>query len=438
MATQGLPRHRYDRPRRELTSGVTPTLDTFQTDGPGLPDSDSATFVTTMAHALGTYGTPAHRLEDALETVSKRLGIEGQFFAMPTAVFAALRVPPGKPQTSLIRVHPGEVHLERLVELDEILVDVADAKIGPDEGVRRIEAAIATPDRYGPVMTVLCLGVASACAGRFFGGGIGEITGAGIAGLFIGLLGLFAARRRDLARLIDFLCGLIISFGAISASRTIAPISPEILTIAGLVVFFPGLTLTMAVNELATRNLVAGTARLMSALTVLVSIGFGVALGTKLADMTLPTAEPINPVAQLPGWTLYVAILISGVALSVLFRARPKDIPAIVLSGLIAFFGASYGRAELGPELGACIGAAAMGLYANIYSRVARRPAAVPAMVGVMLLVPGSLSFKSMSSFLAHDAVGGLETAFTTVLIAMSLAVGFLLSNVAVPPRRAL
>lgn len=417
---------------------MTPPIETFKTDGPGLPDSDAATFVTTMAHALGTYGTPAHRMEDALETVSDRLGIEGQFFAMPTAVFAALRVPPGRPQTSLIRVHPGEVHLERLVQLDEILVDVAEKKIDPGEGTRRIDAAIATPDRYGPVLTVLCLAVASGCAGRFFGGGVNEILGAGVAGLMIGLLGLFAAHRRDFARLIDFLCGFVISFGAIAASRFTPNVSPEILTIAGLVVFFPGLTLTMAVNELATRNLVAGTARLMSALTVLVSIGFGVGLGTKLAEIALPPATGEQQISSLPGWTLYLAIMISGVALSVLFRARPKDIPAIVLSGLIAFFGASYGHDQLGPELGACVGAAAMGLYANIYSRVARRPATVPAMVGVMLLVPGSLSFRSISSFLEHDAVSGLETAFTTILIAMSLVVGFLLSNVAVPPRRAL
>lgn len=417
---------------------MTPPLESFQTDGPGLPDSDAATFVTTMAHALGTYGTPSHRMEDALETVSKRLGIEAHFFAMPTAVFAALRVPPGKPQTSLIRIYPGEVNLERLVQLDEILIDVAEEKITPDEGTRRIEEANATPPRYGPVLTVVSLAVASGCAGRFFGGGLNEILGAGSAGLLIGLLGLFAAHRRDFARLIDFLSGLLISLGAIAASRLTPNISPEILTIAGLVVFFPGLTLTMAVNELATRNLVAGTARMMSALTVLVSIGFGVALGTKVADIYLPPATQVQHIVTLPGWTLYAAIMTSGVALSILFRARPKDIPAIVVSGLIAYFGARYGRIELGPELGACVGASAMGLYANIYSRVARRPAAVPSMVGVMLLVPGSLSFQSIASFLEHDAVGGIETAFTTILIAMSLVVGFLLSNVAVPPRRAL
>lgn len=416
---------------------MTPALEPFKTDGPGLPDSDSATFITTMAHALGTYGTPAHRLEDALVTVSGKLGIEGQFFAMPTAVFAALRVPPGRPQTSLIRVMPGEVHLERMIELDEILVDVAEGKASPGEGVRRIEAAIATPDRYSALATFLSLGIASACAGRFFGGGWVEILGAGLGGLFIGALALLAARRRDLARLIDFLCGFTVSFVAIGASRTFVSVFPEIMIIAGLVVLFPGLTLTMAVYELATRNLVAGTARTMSAFTVLVSIGFGVAMGTKLADLAFPVRE-MPPVSALPHWTLYPAIAVSSVALSVLFKARPRDIPALMVSGAIAYIGASFGRLALGPELGACIGASAMGLFANAYSRVARRPAAVPAMVGVMLLVPGSLGFQSVSSFLEHDAVGGLQAAFTAVLIAMSIVVGFLLSNVALPPRRAL
>lgn len=417
---------------------MTPNLEPFKTDGPGLPDSDSATFVTAMAHALGTYGTPAHRLEDALVTVSAKLGIDAQFFAMPTAVFAALRVPPGKPQTSLIRVMPGEVHLERLIQLDEILVDVAEKKLDPGEGVRRLEAAIATPDRYPPWLTVLSLGVASACSGRFFAGNTPEIVGAGIAGLFIGLLALFAAKRRDLSRLIEFLCGVGVSFGAIASASVFAVVSPDLLMLAGLVVLFPGLTLTMSVYELATRNLVAGTARMMSAFTILVSIGFGVAMGTKLGHLAFPVLPEREPVTGLAPWTLWLAIAISPLALSVLFKARPKDIPALMVSGAIAYIGARYGREQLGLELGACVGAAMMGLYANAYSRWARHPAAVPAMVGMMLLVPGSIGYRSISSFLAHDALGGVETAFTALIIAMSLVVGFLLSNVALPPRRAL
>ncbi|PHQ78892.1 MAG: hypothetical protein COB69_09045 [Phycisphaera sp.] len=417
---------------------MAPPLETFQTDQPGLPDGDSAVFITTMAHALGTYGASAHKLEDALVTISERFGLEGQFFSAPTAVFASLKTPTGRPQTTLIRVHPGEVHLERMVQLDEILVDVAEGKVGAAEGTRRIDAALSTPDRYGVPLTIASFSVTSACAARFFGGGVNEILAALVAGLVIGLLLVFATRGRDLARLIEFLCGFVISFGAFAWAKFVMPISPEILMLAGLIVLFPGLTLTMAIHELATRNLSSGTARMMSAVTVLVSIGFGVGLGTKLADMAFAGAAPMVSVSSLPQWSLYLAVAIAPMSLTVLFKARLQDMPVLVVSGLIAYVGARIGAENLGPELGACVGAGLMGLYSNMYSRVARRPSSVPAIVGVMLLVPGSISFQSVSSFLEHDALGGIETAFATLLVAMSLVIGFLLSNVALPPRRAL
>ena len=391
-----------------------------------------------MAHALGTYGASAHKLEEALVTIAEKFGLEGQFFSTPTAVFASLKTPTGRPQTTLIRVHPGQVHLERMVQLDEILVDVAEGKIGAAEGTRRIDAALATPARYSVPLTIASFSVSSACAARFFGGGISEILAALVAGLVIGLLIVFATRGRDLARLIEFLCGLFISFGAIAWSNMVEPISPEILMLAGLIVLFPGLTLTMSIDELASRHLSSGTARMMSAVTALVSIGFGVALGTRLADMTFAASAPVDTAPALPEWSLYLAIAIAPMALTVLFKARPQDMPVLIVSGLIAYFGARFGAEQLGSELGACVGAGLMGLYSNLYSRVARRPASVPAIVGVMLLVPGSISFRSVSSFLEHDALGGIETAFATLLVAMSLVVGFLLSNVALPPRRAL
>lgn len=409
------------------------------TDQPRLPEEEAATFITQMAKALATYGAPAHRLEDALITVAERLGIEGQFFSAPTAVFASLSAPGGRPHTYLIRVHPGEVHLERMIQLDEILVEVGEGRIGPAEGTRRIKEALAQPDRFGVPLTIASFAVSSGCAARFFGGGVNEIIAALAAGLAIGLLIVVASRGRDLARLIEFLCGLLISFGAVAWARLVQPISPEVLMLAGLIVLFPGLTLTMAINELATRNLSSGTSRMMSAVTALVSIGFGVALGTRLADMAFgSTPMPVHEPGVLPVWTLFLAVAIAPIALTVLFRARPVDAPALVVSGLIAYGGARIGAQNLGPELGACVGAGMMGLYANLYSRVARRPATVPSTVGVMLLVPGSISFRSVSSFLEHDAVGGIETAFTTLLVAMSLVVGFLLANVALPPRRAL
>ena len=57
---------------------------------------------------------------------------------------------------------------------------------------------------------------------------------------------------------------------------------------------------------------------------------------------------------------------------------------------------------------------------------------------GIMLLVPGSIGFRSVTSFVEANALAGVESAFSMMLVAVGLVVGLLLANAAVMPRRAL
>jgi uncharacterized membrane protein YjjB (DUF3815 family) len=56
----------------------------------------------------------------------------------------------------------------------------------------------------------------------------------------------------------------------------------------------------------------------------------------------------------------------------------------------------------------------------------------------MLMLVPGSVGFLSVSSMLEADVVAALETAFRMILIATALAAGVLVASVAIPPRRPL
>ena len=62
----------------------------------------------------------------------------------------------------------------------------------------------------------------------------------------------------------------------------------------------------------------------------------------------------------------------------------------------------------------------------------------VPLFPGIMLLVPGSVGFRGLSSMMAHDVVSGIQTAFTMILMAVALVAGLLLANDILPPKRAL
>jgi uncharacterized membrane protein YjjB (DUF3815 family) len=135
---------------------------------------------------------------------------------------------------------------------------------------------------------------------------------------------------------------------------------------------------------------------------------------------------------------LAVALVISALSLSVLLRAQVRDFVWILLAGAIGVVGFRSGAFLLGPELGSFLGALLVGMTGNLYARTLNRPSAVPTVPGIMLLVPGSIGFGSLSRFIERDVVSAVETAFHLSLVAVALVTGLMLANLLSPPRRAL
>ena len=137
-------------------------------------------------------------------------------------------------------------------------------------------------------------------------------------------------------------------------------------------------------------------------------------------------------------WGVWGAVVVASLAFAALFRARPRDVPTIVVSSLAAFVGGRFGASWLGPEVGGLLGALVLGLSGNLAARWTRRPASTVVVPGLMVLVPGSVGFRSVAQFLDADALSGIETAFRAAIVATSLVGGLLAANLALPPRRSL
>jgi len=391
-------------------------------------------FILKLGRGLHAYGYPAHRLEDALAGVAERLGIQGHFFSMPTALFASFEDPDGQ-RTYQIRIEPGGVNLEKLTLLDEAASAVAQGRLSPSEGGARLDVIMSAPPRYGPLATTLAFAVASGAASRFFDGGPHELAVAAGIGLLTGLLAVASGRVAGLGRVFEPLASALAAFAAAAAARFIPPVSFYVATVAGLIVLVPGFPLTVALTELATRNLVSGTARLMGAVGTFLAMGFGVAFGTTLGERLFGAARA-SASPPLPEWTLYAALLAAPLGFTILLKARPREAPWIAISGMLGFFGARYGAQLLGPQIGAFLGAVAVSSFGNLYARALGRPASVTIVPGLLLLVPGSVGFRSFALMLQEQTVVGLGTAFSMMLVAISLAIGLLFGSVLVPPRR--
>jgi uncharacterized membrane protein YjjP (DUF1212 family) len=413
---------------------------------PGASERDARVrFLVRLARGLHMFGTPAHRIELALETASQRLGIPSQFFALPTVILASFGAPDER-STGLIRVFPGTSDLGRLVDLDRVMRDLLRGEISAEEGSRRIDAIEAAPPSFARHLTWLAMAVIAGCAAVFFGGGWREIGAAAAIGAVPGLLEPLAQVRSGFARIHAALSAFLVSLLALVASQAAGGLSTYVVTVSGLIVLLPGLAITLAILELAAQSLVSGTVRLVSAMVVFLELGFGVALG-RIVGGLLVDGRDLDPVA-VPDPVTAGALLLAPLAYVVLFAAKRRDALPILLAGALGYLGARAGFAWIGPDLAGFVGAFAVGAASNLWARVAGRPVAVTLLPGILLLVPGSVGFRGLMSLLNAStlAVGGplrdgfvssgIETAFRMGLIAASIVAGLLFANVAFPSRR--
>ena len=394
-------------------------------------------FLIDLGKALHSYGIPAHRLEDALENAANRLGIRAEFFSGPTSLISSFGEP-GDQHTAMSRVQPGgSLQLDKLVELDEVVEALYRGDLDVQEADQRLSEIDQASERYGPVLSTIAFAVTSGTAARFFSGGLVEMLLATGLGLVTGLVAWAASRYVSIGRIFEFLVAMLVTFIALSSTIWWQPLAPDGPILASLIILLPGLTLTLALNELATGHLVSGTARLTGAMMTFLKIGLGVGIGTKLAGF-LPIAPIFVDPVLLPEWTLWTALFFTPFALSILFRARAKEAPWIVLGAMIAFWGARLGVELLGVGMGAMVGAFLAGLVSNMFARWKRQPAVTLLVPSIILLVPGRIGYEGMSLMMENDVMSGVGSVFTALLVGVSLVAGLLLANVMLPARNAL
>ncbi len=407
--------------------------------GSAAPPPDPAhgvAFVMELGAALHRFGTPAHRLEAAMGAVARQLELEAQILSTPTSVMAGFG-PLTDQKNVLVRVDPGEIDLEKLAALDRVAGAVARGQVPVAEGVAEVRAIAARRGRYPVPLIVVALGLLSASTAVFLAGGWREIAVAGLIGLVVGAMTTTVQGSISGSRVYSFVAAFVaaaIAHGALAAGFAI---SLRITILAGVIALLPGYTLTVAMTEVATRNLVSGTARLTSAAGAFLELTFGIALAEVVMTRLFGVPDfAVVAIAPLPEWAELAALAVFVPAAGIELGAHPLQFPAIAVASAAAYYSARLGTDLLTPELGAAVGGFAVAAGSNVYARLADRPAMVPLVPGLLLLVPGSMGLRSMTSMLERDVVSGIDTAFAMILVAVSLVAGLLMANASVPPRR--
>lgn len=406
-------------------------------------EADYATriaFVVELAGHLHAYGTTAQRLEGAVIAVATELGLDCEPMSNPTGMtlsFSDPRRPPGETDTTrVIRMPPGDTDLAKLVEADRIAEEVMAGRLGIAEGHAALRALEKPPTRRGNLAMVLGFGLAAAAIGGLLRLPWLDIATAGASGLLIGLLELASRGRPQMREAGEALSALAAGFIAILVAAFVAPLNLNTVIIASLIVFVPGMTLTNAVNELTSQHLVSGTARFAGALATLMKLTVGSALALALAHLVgiEPQVRALRPQPNVVEWG---ALVLAAFSFAVLFRARARDYPVVMLAAIGGYLVSRIGGELWGSPAGIFLSALLVTAAGNGYARWVRRPGAVVRVPGILMLVPGSASLRGVMSVVQQqDAAVGQSAALGVLNILLALVAGLLFGNLLLPTRR--
>ncbi|KAJ2383582.1 pheromone-regulated protein prm10, partial [Coemansia sp. RSA 2559] len=249
-------------------------------------------FLLVASRALIAFGAPLHRLEANLIAIALNLDVEATFAALPGIILITFGDEDTRSsETYVVRAASG-YDMHRLGRTNRVIRRVLKSRITVGQGVRNLERILATPPIYPWWIMIADYVLCSFFICPLFWKG--SWTDAGVSamiGFIVGLLQLLAGRFANYANLFEISSAFIVSFIAALLQDYICfgPVS-----FSGVVMLLPGLALTTSIIEMASRNMISGTVRLVFAMSRCFFLGYGISVGSTLGTRVLGRSTNVD------------------------------------------------------------------------------------------------------------------------------------------------
>jgi len=397
-------------------------------------------FVIELARRLHQYGAAAPRLEQAIGNVAQQLHLACDVLSTPTSIVLSFSAPDGDGLadiTQVVRIAPGDVNLARLCRADEIADRVADGSLDARRGMAQLRALGRPLSRAALWATIVSYGLSAASVAVLFRTSGADALAAGVIGVLIGGIVVAGYGRPRLSAASDAIAALVATFIATMVSAWLLPLSLKLVVLSALIVLVPGMSLTNAVRELTSQHLASGVARFAGAAATILKLTFGTIAAAQVCAVA-HIVPAVHSLPSLPLWTQWPALLVAAVAFAMLFQTALRDYPLVLVAVIVGYLVTYWSGNALGTPFGVFIGGLVLSAGSNLYARIMHRPGALVREPGVLLLVPGSVGFRSVSDLLNNQIASGSHVAVLLVTMLISLVAGLLFGDLLIAPRRSL
>ena len=361
---------------------------------------------------------------------SRVLEIDGQFLYIPGCMIISFDdQSTHTTEVKIVRATQG-VNLGKLRDTHEVYKEVVHDTIGVEEAMERLEEIIRKKDDFSPWFRVIIYGFASMCVGPFaFNARPIDLPIAFFLGSLLGIMQLILAPRSELySNVFEISAAVLTSFlarafGSIRGGRLFCF---SALAQSAIALILPGYTILCGSLELQSRNIVAGSVRMIYAVIYSLFLGFGITIGTAIFGAIDKNAtNETSCTTSMPVWFEFIFVPPFTLCLIVINHGRYKQMPimlAIAFAGYIVnHFSAK--RFSSNAQIANTLGALAIGVVGNLYSRLRHGLAAAALLPAIFVQVPSGLaaggsliSGLSSANQLTNQTVNGTATNGTTTV----------------------
>ncbi|MBP8794082.1 MAG: threonine/serine exporter family protein [Lutibacter sp.] len=385
-------------------------------------------FIIELGKALHIYGIPSYQIQAYLSTVAKKQGIKGSFMDLPTWINYTFYE--GENSYNYVEcIPPGNLNLgalSRIVEVTNKVIDDNDDGFSLKEELALIYAKTKKLNHF-----VLTLAYAFA-AGAFslmIGTNWISLLFSFLLGALVYFIIFLSTKSNYLENILESLVSFVITILASLIYLIFPDFNVGISILSAIIIFIPGLAITTALEEITSKSLVSGGAKLFDSLISLFKQFFGVLLGISLMSNVIDF-KPLTHISDMPRWIMFCAIPVFSVTLLPIFQVRKKDMLLGVLTGFSGFL-LTVLFSSFGVLISTFIGTISVVAISVLFSKITKSPKTVYLTQGIIMLVPGSKSFMGLSSSFLNSSIINTSNLFEQVaFILMGIIGGLIFSGV--------
>jgi uncharacterized membrane protein YjjP (DUF1212 family) len=334
------------------------------------------------------------------------------------------------------RVAPG-LNVNRLEACVALALAVETGEVSAGAADAELIAIVERGPLYSLWVHQMAYGVVgAACALLFYGGSFGDALLAGGGGLLVGGM-CWAGSSLELGQSLEFVASMVIAILTRVFATYVWP--DEICffsaSLGALVWLFPGLGILNAVVEISGSAPISGTARMFRSLLIMLMIGFGLAIGSRIGNIGGKLTSYDCASGDSTAWYVkVVSFFLCSLGYAVLQNIRLQQLPGAMVTQVTGYLVATFMPPLIGDEGAIVMAAMSVGLVATLIGYIRNRPPYSNVVAGIVFLLPGALGIRGATAIIDNDYVSATAFGSTMLVNMLSVTIGLSLANTLTKP----